>query len=271
MPQAPREEPVSSLLDFTRMIEERMTASGCPLWYRGCGKSSHELKPTLFRHPDNKDTEKLIALESDILARFKERSVPYQERPLANDWEYLFLMQHFRVPTRLLDWTENPYIALYFAATSSPFLVKGGKLEFEGDAALWILEPVPWNRRALQHIGFKGGILSSSSEFLKSYQPAQDYEYLNSEPVALYGIHNSPRIVAQRGVFTIFGKNSSPMETIYREHDFPADCLIKLVLPKNSLPNLLASVVSIGYADSVVFPDLEGLAKEIRRFFGFWV
>jgi hypothetical protein len=61
------------------------------------------------------------------------------------------------------------------------------------------------------------------------------------------------------------------METIYREHDFPADCLIKLVLPKNSLPNLLASVVSIGYADSVVFPDLEGLAKEIRRFFGFWV
>jgi hypothetical protein len=221
MPQALREETVSSLREFTQVIEDRMIAPDRTSWYRGCGKSTYELKPTLFRHPLHTDTEKLITVESEILARFKERSVPYQERPLSSDWEFLFLMQHFRVPTRLLDWTENPYIALYFAVTSAPFVLRGGSPEFEEDAALWILQPAQWNQKALQHIGFLGRILSSSSEFLKSYEPAQKYEYLSNEPVALFGIHNNPRIVAQRGVFTIFGKNSSPMETVYQERDFP--------------------------------------------------
>lgn len=271
MPQPLKEQQVSTLREFTQWVEDSMTAVGRPLWCRGCGKSTYELKPTLYRHPAISDTEKLISVECDILARFKERSIPYRERSFSNDWEYIFLMQHFGVPTRLLDWTENPYIALYFAVTSSPFTLRAGAPEFEVDAALWVLDPVRWNERALQHIGFKGGILSSSSEFLKSYQPTQDYKYLSSEPVALYGIHNNPRIVAQRGVFTIFGKDSRPMETAYQEHDFPTDCLVKLVLPKTCLPKLMASVVSIGYSDSVVFPDLEGLAKEIRRYFGYWV
>jgi hypothetical protein len=106
---------------------------------------------------------------------------------------------------------------------------------------------------------------------LDGYAPAVDMGLMNSEPVAMYGIHNSPRIVAQRGVFTIFGKNTKPMEQIFMDHGFSQECLKKLVLPSDKIANLLRSVVSIGYTDSVVFPDLDGLAREIRRAFNFEV
>ena len=92
-----------------------------------------------------------------------------------------------------------------------------------------------------------------------------------NHPVALYGAHNSPRIVAQRGVFTIFGRNVVPMETSYDEDNFPPDCLIKIVLEKNLLPAMRKSVLAYGITESVVYPDLDGLAAEMRRVFGFEV
>lgn len=58
-------------------------------------------------------------MEFDILNRFKHRSIPFQQRPLNTDWEYLFFMQHFGVPTRLLDWSENSHVALYFAIAAA--------------------------------------------------------------------------------------------------------------------------------------------------------
>ncbi len=271
MAQTLKEAWINNLREFTQLIEEKMDSAASELWYRGCGKATYDLRPTLFRHPRVCDSRDLITLESDILSRFKQRSVPYLERQPTSDWDYLFLMQHFRVPTRLLDWTENPYIALYFAVTSADWSVVAGDRSYMENAAVWILNPSKWNQAALQHIGFMGGILSLPSNVLKGYEPGSNYDFMNNEPVALYGTHNNPRIVAQRGVFTIFGKNSKPMEVTYSEASFPEDSLFKVVLPTTSLPTLLKSAVSIGYTDSVVFPDLEGLAKEIRRHFGYWV
>jgi hypothetical protein len=195
----------------------------------------------------------------------------YLDRSLQNDWEYLFLMQHFGIPTRLLDWTENPYIALYFALTSALFDTSLGIPSYTQDAAVWILDPTIWNRHVLQGIGFQGNILSPQDEMLKGYAPASDINLMNILPIALYGTHNSPRIVAQRGVFTIFGKNTIPMEEVYINSNFPQDSLLKLVIPAQHIAVLLKSITASGITDSVIYPDMDGLAKEIKRFFQFWV
>ncbi|MBF0539219.1 MAG: FRG domain-containing protein [Nitrospirae bacterium] len=262
MPVKLVEKEIDNLEEFMKFIEGNMTGSK-PLWYRGCGDTSYKLTPTLYRHPEYKEFETCYKIERDILNYFKERSVPFQTRILKNDedWEHLFLMQHFAVPSRLLDWTENPFIALYFALTSH-------KKDKTANAAVWVLAPILWNKKALNP---NVGILSISQPMLNSYMPNADPSSISAAPIALYGIFNSTRIVAQRGVFTIFGTNLEPMEEIYEQDKYPDDCLRKIIIPNDRIEKLLNSVISIGITDSVVFPDLDGLSKEIRRFHGYEV
>ena len=73
--------------------------------------------------------------ESEIIDRFKERCIPHLDLQLVMDWEYLFLMQHHGVLTSLLDWSENPFFALYFAIESAPYKLTGGSPKYSESAA----------------------------------------------------------------------------------------------------------------------------------------
>lgn len=241
------------------------------LWFRGCGNSNYKLSPTIHRHPIIKDPKSIIELEQKIVNRFKQRSIPFLNRNLnlENKWEVLFYMQHYGTPTRLLDWSENPYIALYFAVTSSSYKRVDKKIEYLNDVSIWFLDPVKWNRKILEDVGYSEGIISYESKHIDSFEPFTDFNLMREKPIAIYGTHNSGRIVAQRGVFTIFGKGIKPMEVIFDEDKFSGDTLIKIVIPKEKIQDILDSLISIGITDSVVFPDLDGLSKEVKRFYKF--
>ena len=266
---------ISSLQDFTEFIQ------GLPdeesHWYRGCGKASDELVPTLYRHPQKTKIAERLQLEKDLLSWFKDRSMAYQTREFENPWRRLFFMQHFRVPTRLLDWTENPFIALYFALTHARHKYRDdGTAEYQRRAAVWVLEPGLWNQRALDEmLPYDPRIPSPDDARLDAHKPRSDEEdleeRLRDRPVAMFGIYDNLRIAAQRGTFVIFGKKMSPMEDIYTQNNFPADSLVKLEIVAKSIPGLLDSLRALGITDSVVFPDLEGLGMEARRDFGFEV
>ena len=263
---APRSEIANSLSKYTSLIEGVRNSAGSSLWFRGIGSTSYLLSPTLYRHPTLSKIEDLINLESELLTRFRHRSIPYQSRPLVDQWELLFMMQHYGVPTRLLDWSENPFIALYFAITSAENRMSAGA--FTNDAAVWLLHTGLWNSKAISPY-WKGRVMAIPDSPLEGYQPGTDLLKLSQLPVAMAGLHNSPRIVAQRGAFTIFGHQNTPMEILYDQESFPADALIKIVLPKAHLSELRDSLFGIGYADSMIYPDLSGLAIEIKRSFGF--
>lgn len=265
------EEKPKSFIDFLSYVEKVQKQSSNSLWYRGCGNSNHTLLPRLFRLNKIKKIKDLSELEFELMTRFRQRSIPYHDKSLSDDWDSLFFMQHYGVPTRLLDWTENPFIAFYFAVMLANFDYDGKKMKFLDSAAIWILDPARWNRHALRHESFDKGVLSTCDEQLKGYKPTSKFTVMNNLPVALYGAHNSPRIVAQRGVFTIFGENMKPMERLYINENFSKDCLIKVILNKSLLPKMRKAILDDGITESVVFPDLEGLAKEIRRTFGFEV
>jgi len=270
MPSVPELFP-RTFTEFVQMVET-LNGAGDPLWFRGAGKRSHKLLPGLYRHSKKKTVQEIAILERDTMIRFRQRSIPFSDKSIVDDWDALFFMQHYRVPTRLLDWSENPFIAFYFAVMSANFTVnKNDTLKFTEDAAVWILKPVQWNQYALNHQSFDGGILVTKDPEIKGYQPAPSFNGMNNHAVALYGAHNSPRIVAQRGVFTIFGQNLSSMDSAYEQATFPANCLQKIVLEKSLLPALRKSILSYGITESVIYPDLDGLAAEMRRNFGFEV
>jgi len=269
MPTIHEEKP-KSLPEYLSLVEKYQTSVEDSLWYRGCGKACYELKPSLYRHSEAKTPEHVAELERKLMARFRQRSLPYHTRSLVDDWNTLFFMQHYGIPTRLLDWTENPLIALHFALMGAPYKKSAkGELKFSDDATVWLLDPVKWNRHALSHQSYDGGALTPGDEALKGYKPNNTFSGMNKFPVALYGEHNSPRIVAQQGVFTIFGQVIQPMEKMCADEDFPEYSLVRITLESSNIDNMRKSLLRHGITESVVYPDLEGLALEIKRSFGF--
>ena len=262
-----KEKETNTLGQFTQVIEAVVGGPHEVHWFRGCARADFELAPSLYRHPTIKGISDLLELENRLINRFRQRSAPYQAR-MSDDWEYLFLMQHFGVPTRLLDWTENPYIALYFALTGACLQHPGTPFDDPPDSAVWVLNPTKWNRFVFRDVTFTGDVLSVGDPELRGYEPKS---VMNNNPVALYGTHNSPRIVAQRGVFTIAGRNTTAMEELAQDQEFDEKSLRKIVIPGEVVHSVLDSVLAIGVTESVVFPSLDGLAREMTRTSGFKV
>lgn len=263
---------VQSLEKYISLIERLRANRKGQLWYRGCGKVAYELKPSLYRHKQSKTVEDFMVLEKNLIARFQQRSIPFHSRALTDPWECLFFMQHYGVPTRLLDWSESPLMALFFAVISARHTLDSKGLPiFNGDASIWLLDPEQWNKRAVDLRSFTGAVLTTDDPNAGAYKPFVDINIMKPLPIALYGTHNSQRIVSQRGVFVCFGKDTYPMEVSYERQRFPADCLMKVVVVKDRLPHMYEALRRHGITDSVVFPDLDGLAREIKREYSFEV
>lgn len=239
-------------------------------WYRGVSHANYELIPSLYRHPVIDDPHDLLALESKLITRFKERAQPMVDRQLPSDrLEMLFLMQHHGMPTRLLDWSENAFTALFFALCEAE---KDERGMFTGSSCVWILRPVPWNKAVQSHINYSGEPFSvGDSRLTNGYVEVGDGAALMQKPVAVYGVHNSPRIVSQRGVFTLFGSSNAAMERVYAMGEFEQDALMKIEIRGAYQGALFQELMSAGILDSSVYPDLDGLARELRRANGYRV
>lgn len=236
------------------------------VWYRGINNVAHNLTPSILRLPKKPTEEKVVELEKSLFSAFKQRSPPFIDKEFNSSWRTLFFMQHYGIPTRLLDWSESPFIALYFALSnverSKTGLVKK-------DVTVWMCDPIAWNRAALEHITYAGGILDEDCEEVKGYEPSVSHDHRWTLPVMLHGTHNSPRIVSQRGVFALFGKGLRSMEDVCSAATFPNDVLEKIVIKKDRVDTFLESLFQKGVTESVIFPDLQGLALELRRKFGY--
>lgn len=99
------------------------------LWFRGHERSYYELTPTILRESIGR-TRRYVD-EMSLVRHFKALN-PAAAPEQATDFDWLVTMQHFLAPTRLLDWTENLLVALYFA-------VRNAELDGREDAALWML------------------------------------------------------------------------------------------------------------------------------------
>jgi FRG domain len=293
---AQRKIEVDSLAKYASKIEELLESTLARQgdssykgnWYRGVGNATqHKLMPTLYRHPAIRDVEELIKLERTMLDDFERQNVLHTSSPVPFGWTNeakpllsLFVMQHHGIPTRLLDWTSNPFIALYFALSSAHMTddAKG----YKDDAAIWVLDPVAWNAESLKQITHgNGGPLSHDSDVpVTGYGPRKLYggkldptaiSTLYDTPAAILGVANTPRMFAQRGVFTIFGRTVKPLEEQLVAGKFATGTLTKIVIPKRHIGVLLQKLLYVGYTDSVSYPDLNGLAMEIKRSRGFRV
>ena len=101
-------------------------------WFRGMPKASLSLEPSLLRYRGRP----LKGIESNLRRQFHQYAVGLLEQQPVTTLELLAIMQHHGVPTRLLDWSENAFAALYFAVKEFQFL------RDPEDAVVWVLEPI---------------------------------------------------------------------------------------------------------------------------------
>lgn len=235
----------------------RTKPHGAFLWFRGISSSQYELVPKIMR--DGKDINQVFERETRLLTRFRQRSMAYWPSGYPqNEWEHLFAMQHFGMPTRLLDWSENLFIAAYFALSDqSPHSHDG-----QCTPVIWCVDPVEWNRSTpvLSEYGTSIQVLTTADEELEPYQPTTKRKR-NKSPIAIFGAHNSARIVAQRGTFFVWGNEIRSLESV--AEDMSAT-LWKLNIT-GAREELIRDLQSIGFGETMVFPELSFLATELSR------
>ena len=99
---------LAAIVDATQRFDDRM------LWWSGHSRKSWKLHPSIY-HKQLSKTESNMSVQFLNLTRVRHRDVP----DLNDGPSRVFLMQHYGLPARLLDWTDSPLVALYFAVVDN--------------------------------------------------------------------------------------------------------------------------------------------------------
>lgn len=202
-----------------------------------------KLVPSLARNQSH------LQAENAVIKRFMQNATPHLQSQPQEEWEWMFLMQHYRAPTRLLDWTESALAALYFAVSEKKHLKK--------DGAVWCLDPIALNKAANIKFPFEPEIPSfGRDKVMDSYQPTRVLESPSElNPVAIMGPRNTTRMAAQLGTFTINHRLHSPIETIgNRSHVW------RWIIPGEAKKELLKELALLEFTELTLFPELEKVA-----------
>jgi hypothetical protein len=248
-------ELVSAALEIQASLPE-----GRFLWFRGLHCDSHSLVPKLMR--DGKTIEQVYERERRLITRFQQRSMAYwPEGYPQTDWEHLFAMQHYGLPTRLLDWSENLFVAAYFALNAQ---CRSQHDPPRCTPVVWCIDPVAWNR-STPHLGdFAESInvlTTVDTEHADSYRP-NTTKRRPRWPVTIFGSHNSVRIVAQRGTFFVWGGSTESLEHFAGVK--PEALLWRIALTRQAA-ELYSDLHAIGFGETMIFPELSSLATELER------
>lgn len=252
----------TELPDLSALLTHLLSGADHPVrWFRGQGCDQRSLTPSLLRKLDPYTVSKMLQTEQRLITRFRQRSLPFwpEGYPQTN-WEHLFAMQHFGVPTRLMDWSESAMTAAFFAADHDP-----QRCECRGSCrpTVWVLDPIALNRHNPRFDGYGEAmtILATSDKALEPWAPGTEETRFAPRAVALYGTHNSARIAAQQGTFTVAGKQNESLDNT------PAvvanDGVLEKLTVDASHQDLMKSLRVLGVTRAAVYPDLASLSVDI--------
>ena len=211
--------------------------------FRGVTDNGHELVPSLGRNTKAGTSGDITSLERDLLEEFKRLSVPELTSLPTSEFEWLFLAQHYGLPTRLLDWSSNPLVALFFAVERKD----------EVDGAVYMVKHAVSDQYELFDPRTAGYTEETKKERISIFniQPSQ------GTVIFVRPKYTDRRYQNQKSVFSC---PADPFEVL------ELDGLKKFEFSGRLKPSLRSRLRTLGIATSFIYPGLSGVASEAKCF-----
>ena len=262
------------------------------LWFRGedAKHLSSTLQPKLYRHlsADVEVVSKNILREEYYLhSEFARCGTQLYGDNEADDWDWYFLMQHHGAPTRLLDWSDGALMGLHFAVTGDQQNSKGAFLyvvdpfqlsddvgdlpEMKAVASAWKAYrrhrkrldkswPRAWDEiyvPGMHSLSDPRRKFSTSADTMKQPKPE-----LPHAPLVLEFPHITRRVAAQRSRFMVYGRDKNWLTRWATKESSP---IWRIFIPRAQLKTIRTQLRDGGVTESVIFPDLDGLGRELNQ------
>ncbi|MBV9835914.1 MAG: FRG domain-containing protein [Alphaproteobacteria bacterium] len=233
--------------------------------FRGMTSAMFDLRPSLMRLGHQQ--EKLPTIERALLRNFRK----YADRDVTRVmtfWEWLSLAQHHGLPTRILDWTYSPFVALHFATDDLSKLNE--------DAVIWMVDfeqtnqwlASPLRQKLDEEVSLVFSVEMLSELFKDVYQWSRDKAML--APFVLFFEPPSldQRIINQFGVFSLMSRLDVDLRDWLddRRRECP-DVVRKIVIPARLKWEVRDKLDQMNLTERVIMPGLDGLSVWLRRWY----
>jgi FRG domain len=223
--------------------------------YRGMTRARQDLTTTLMRLGGN-----FHELEAHLLRNFKKYA-RQDSTTDSSEWNWLAMAQHHGVPTRLLDWTYSPYVALHFATEDVD--------TFDLDGVVWCVNYVQVHQclpRKLRGILSRERSNAFTVEMLADgARTLRDLERLARGDFALFFEPPSldDRIVNQFALFSMMSSPSARLDDwLLRQRP---DLVRRIIIPAKLKWEVRDKLDQANITERVLFPGLDGLGRWLRR------
>lgn len=223
-------EEINEVADIVRTVKG-YSELPCEIIYRGQNKD-WDLLPSLFR----KSKRKNLRIEHELLKRLKLNK-PILPSELEDSFDFLIFAQQHSMPTRLLDWTYSPLIALWFACFN-----KEKKKDFSGDGIIYVVDSSSLVDARKTSIKYN----ESENAFASHLDNIGQFQKLIPSPLF-------NRLVSQDGIFTVF-PNSPKVDELN---------IIKVMVPSSRKVPILKELGKLKINAYTIFRDFNSLCETL--------
>lgn len=263
--------------------------------FRGVSNNLWPLLPGIFREYTEAQNSSTVeggsisgkiysTSEWEILAHFKKEACGFLPNiPLNDDFTWMQYAQHYGVPTRLLDFTSNPLIAMYFCCQN----------ESKDDGAIWIINVLNFDRWSTSELFCTHldpeytredaihSVLREIRGVIDYGDPANELPSLKQYPFVFIPPYIDQRMGAQSSRFMLWGHDHSALESLVGEEnwmnllpdgvrlDIANDkrFIAKIIVPSNCKHHIVRELDFLSINEKSVFPGLDGLGRYLNKYY----